>query len=630
MRVVYVLQSRASPLFDAPQMDALYHVEWARALAHGESFQPGPFFRAPGYPWFLAALTWLFGDGLLAPRLVQAAVGAASCALVYAVGARAFDRRTGLVAAVLSAGYWMLVYFDGELLLPVLEVPTCLVAIFLAQRFAAQPSAARIAWAGAALGVAAIVRPNVLLWGACVALWIVARGGADLRRRVRDAVLYALAAAAPILPITAYNAFVGDDSVLISTQGGVNFWIGNNPTSDGSTAIAPGTRPDWWGGYYDTNQQAEAAEGRELRPSEVSRHYAQRAWSWIASEPWAAARHMAWKLHLYWTDWELGNNQDEVFFAKEFGPILRWLPFTFGIVAPLGILGWLLAARRWRDIGPLWLFIPAWSVSVVAFFVCARFRIPMIPVLGVFAAHALLFALDRWRRRGTAPLWGFGLALAILALLVQAVPRQVDRTPSKGLWQLGVLRAQAGDFEEAIELHRRAIEANPRFAFAHQDLGLALIPRGQPAEALESLAEALRLSPGAAGALRGRVEALWALGRLADAVVAANDLVRAAPLQSDAHHTLARALLAEAEAAQRAVPPGVRAEFERALDLANTPDEAFNAAFAQGEVERRAGRPREAIPFYERALKARPEPDAAGWHARCQAALREAQREGGE
>lgn len=46
LRVVYVLQARSSPLFDHPQMDALYHVEWARAFARGEDFQPGPFFRA--------------------------------------------------------------------------------------------------------------------------------------------------------------------------------------------------------------------------------------------------------------------------------------------------------------------------------------------------------------------------------------------------------------------------------------------------------------------------------------------------------------------------------------------------------------------------------------------------------
>ena len=33
VRVVYVLQSQSSPAFQRPSMDALYHLEWARAFA---------------------------------------------------------------------------------------------------------------------------------------------------------------------------------------------------------------------------------------------------------------------------------------------------------------------------------------------------------------------------------------------------------------------------------------------------------------------------------------------------------------------------------------------------------------------------------------------------------------------
>ncbi|MCY2961729.1 MAG: glycosyltransferase family 39 protein [Planctomycetota bacterium] len=616
VRVVYVLQSRASPLFDAPQMDALYHVEWARALVRGEDYQPGPFFRAPAYPWFLAGMTWLFGDNLLAPRLVQAVIGAGSCALVHALGARLFDRRTGLVSAAIASVYAMLVYFEGELLLPVLEIPTCLAAVLFAVRFGERPGPRRAAFAGLALGIAAIVRPNVLLWGVVVGLWIVARGGAPLAQRLRQSALYGLATLVPILPITAYNAIVGRDLVLISTQGGVNFWIGNNPTSDGSTAIAPGTRPDWWGGFHDTVAQAEAAEGRALKPSEVSGYYSARAWAWIASEPVAAVRHLAWKLWLYWTDHELGNNQDEVYFAREFGPILRWSPVGFGLVAPLGILGLVFAARRWRSVGPAWLFVPAWCASVVAFFVCARFRIPMMPVLGVFAAHALVVGWATVRARRWRGLGAGLVALAVLVALVQTVPRQVDRTPAKGLWQLGVIRFQRGDYAEAERLFVESIDANPRFALAHQDLGLTFLRRGRPAEALASCEDALRLAPGTVGALQGRVEALWALGRAADAAVAAREFARAAPLLWTAHYTLGRALLV--------LGPGGyaegRAALQRAVERAAGPDEAFNAHLVAAELERAAGRPREAIAHYDAALAARGEPDAEGWFWKCQTA----------
>lgn len=622
VRVVYVLQSRASPLFDDPQMDALYHVEWAQSLARGQDYQPGPFFRAPGYPWFLAAILRIFGDGLLAPRIVQAFVGAGSCALVYALGARLFDRRTGLAAAAISAVYAMLVYFDGELLLPVLEVPTCLLAVLCTARFADKPTARAALVAGLALGVAAIVRPNVLLWGTVVGVWMLARGGQPLVgqalvARARQALLYGAAALLAILPITAYNAFVGGDTVLISSQGGLNLWIGNNPNSDGSTAIAPGTRPDWWGGFHDTVSQAQAHEGRELRPSEVSQHYAARAWDWIASEPGAAARLFAWKMRLFWTDHELGNNQDEVFFAHEFGPILRIDPIGFGLVAPLGLVGLMISARRWRRIGPAWLFVPTWCASVVLFFVCARFRIPMIPVLGIFAAHTIVVLWNAARAREWRHFVLGSSACVVLAVLVQAVPARVDRTPAKGLWQLGVLRFQAGDTTAAESLFRESITANPRFPLAHQDLGWTLLGARRADEALRSFEDALALAPTTIGAQQGRVEALWALDRKSDAAEAARAFVDTSPLLGLAHYTLARALIALEDPN---VLEKARAALRAAVQYAQTRDEAFNAEYLTGEFERGAGRDSEALAAYDAALAARPEPDAEGWYWRCQTA----------
>ena len=77
-----------------------------------------------------------------------------------------------------------------------------------------------------------------------------------------------------MLPISAYNRIVGEDWVLIASQAGVNLWIGNNPESDGSTAIVPGTRGGWWEGYHDSIALAEAEAGRTLSASGVSRHYA--------------------------------------------------------------------------------------------------------------------------------------------------------------------------------------------------------------------------------------------------------------------------------------------------------------------------------------------------------------------
>ena len=175
IRVVYVLQMQASPAFEAPFMDALYHWEWAGALAGGERFQEGPFFRAPLYPWFLGALMKLLGPGLLAPRLVQALLGGLTVALTYLVGKRAFSPAAGVVAATLAATSWVLVHFDGLLLIPALIVPLDLWALYLTLGLAREATPRRAALAGGVWGLSAIARPNVLLLMPVLAAWLLWR-----------------------------------------------------------------------------------------------------------------------------------------------------------------------------------------------------------------------------------------------------------------------------------------------------------------------------------------------------------------------------------------------------------------------------------------------------------------------
>ena len=82
LRLAYALQMQANPYFDAPVMDPLYHVEWARAFASGETFDPGqPFFRGPLYPWFLGCVFSVFGEDMLIPRILQAGLGTATTGL---------------------------------------------------------------------------------------------------------------------------------------------------------------------------------------------------------------------------------------------------------------------------------------------------------------------------------------------------------------------------------------------------------------------------------------------------------------------------------------------------------------------------------------------------------------------
>ena len=152
VRLAYLAAFRGSPYFEGLMVDAAWHHDWAQAWANGTWAMDGAFFRAPLYPWFLGICFRIFGENFFTPRLIQASFGTLTTALCYLLGRDAFDRRTGLLAALLVATSPILVYFDGELLIPTLAIPLNLAALWLTLRCAREGTSGGAVLAGVAWG----------------------------------------------------------------------------------------------------------------------------------------------------------------------------------------------------------------------------------------------------------------------------------------------------------------------------------------------------------------------------------------------------------------------------------------------------------------------------------------------
>jgi tetratricopeptide (TPR) repeat protein len=545
LRLAYILESQANPLHMAPQMDALYHLEWARGLLAGEAHHPGPFFRAPLYPWFLAGVLLLSRGSLLAVLLLQALLGVGTTYLTHGLARRSFPNAGTLgplIAALLVAINWVLIYFDGELLLPALSIPLQLLALRLSMDLPATPTTRRHLLTGAAWGIAALARPNCLLFLPILILWQLFRG----THKLTLTLALACGALLPILPVTLYNASQGD-SVLISSQAGLNLWIGNNPTSDGSTAIVPGTRPDWWGGHTDALRQAEQAEGRPLRPSEVSRHYARRALTWATSQPLPWLAHLAHKTRLLLGHRELGNNADIDFIARHFSRTMRALPPSFAPLFALGIAGLILGWRR-RELAPeLPLYLCTYAASIVLFFVCARFRAPLLPLLACGAGHAIAWAYASFRAHRTTP----PLALACLAALAGSASLWPVGTAvhddAPGHWQLGVSALQAGRHADAIQYFEETLRLQPNYGYAWRDLGRTHLELGSFDSAERALRRGLTLHPADPWLGDALADVYFQAKRADDLSALGAELLAAHPEHATAHYHIARAHLLRAE-----------------------------------------------------------------------------------
>ncbi|MBN1826175.1 MAG: tetratricopeptide repeat protein [Candidatus Eisenbacteria bacterium] len=488
LRFFHIFDMRESPVFDRPVMDPAYHHEWALSLVDGDPITDGePYFRAPLYPYFLAALYRSGGDPLIRARAAQAIFGVFSLYLIYLLGLRVFSPAVAFLALGMALLYPLFPYFEGELLITSLVV--FLDLLLLLQLLRAEKLDRRREWvvAGAVLGLSAIARPNVLLFAPAIPIWLAFLRRWGPRGIAGRTLLTAAGALLLILPITVRNARQGDP-VLIASQGGINFYLGNHPGADGWSATAPGIRKDWWGGIEDARILAERSAGRPLRASEVSDYWYGRGLSFFRERPGEAFRLLFRKTYLLVRGGELSNNQI-IPFAARYSRVFRLLPLGFGLIVPLALLGMLGGIREKRRL-LLVLFLGFYSLSIVSFFICSRYRMPLLPPLLLFAAAALLRLGGDLRRRPARAGGAFLFLGGALFLLNHdfGVPGPVNW--ALGYQGEGLSLMERGDLDAAEERYRAAIRIDPGSSVAHHDLGVLLRRRGD----LEGAVASIRLS----------------------------------------------------------------------------------------------------------------------------------------
>jgi tetratricopeptide (TPR) repeat protein len=299
--------------------------------------------------------------------------------------------------------------------------------------------------------------------------------------------------------VTVRNKVVADEWVVISSQGGVNFFIGNNREAPGSFAAPRGTlaRPEALN-ETQTRAQAEAAAGRALSPSEASRWWFKRGLRYLARNPGDAARLYGRKVSLLTNNYEVTLNAD-FNFRGNFSPFHRVPIPYFGFVFAFGTLG---LALGWRGEPQgrrgLALFVLATALSVIIFFVVDWYRLPLAPALAVAAGHgvARLGKDVRERRWLRAALAGAAAALLVAFSWVPGVGCDRDAIATQAYFNYGTYYMVQGDFDRAAESFHRALTYKEDNAYALGYLGLVYEQRGRDDLAIYYYLKSLDIDPG--------------------------------------------------------------------------------------------------------------------------------------
>jgi 4-amino-4-deoxy-L-arabinose transferase-like glycosyltransferase len=455
VRLFYLSQARANPLYPGVYgiADAIYYHTRAQEVSSGTFVGTTPYYLGPLYHHVIAVLYALFGPDPEVVRIFQCFLGAATCVIVYWIGRRAFSDAVGLLAGCILALYGLHIYYAGIVL------PTMLVTFLnLAFLLLMIPGECGYRWprclaGGLLAGMATLAKSNALLLvpAALVGIWLGSRQARSQRSALCSAGLI-LGAVLALCPAVLHNYAASGDVVLTTTSSGRNLWKGNGPYATGSHVFLPTEEGSAGLGQH---RRGEVSPGQSLRESQ---QLTRETRDYVLEHPGRTLRLLLKKLVLFFNAVELGI-RDQFYFAKQYSSLLRLPLPSFGVVAALGLLGFVGSWRRQPRSRMIHLLIAAQVASFTAVFVLARYRMVAVACLTLLASHQVLAMVADARARQWRPL---GLALAALLALATLVNLPLEQFPKERGFALqyrriGHLLRGHGDDEGAIQAYRYAL-----------------------------------------------------------------------------------------------------------------------------------------------------------------------------
>jgi tetratricopeptide (TPR) repeat protein len=195
------------------------------------------------------------------------------------------------------------------------------------------------------------------------------------------------------------NRLVANEGLLISRNGGINFYIGNNPDIKKTVGATPGIE---WDKLLMLPYQTE----RITNFQEQDDFFSRKTVDYVLSDPIGWIRLMCKKTLWYFNAYEFPRNFDVYFFAQ-YSFLSKFPVFSLTLLFPLALAGMVLGFGFKREnikiknrvlpdtnvllvLGIIFIY----SFSIILVFVAARYRLPVIPLMILFAAFLLVSLYD--------------------------------------------------------------------------------------------------------------------------------------------------------------------------------------------------------------------------------------------
>jgi 4-amino-4-deoxy-L-arabinose transferase-like glycosyltransferase len=337
------------------------------------------------YPEWLAAIYRLGGNDFVVV-LLQSVLHVGSCLLVYSVGRRLFNARTGLLAALFCALHPMLLRYVADLHMETFLTFLCMLTLWAVVRFYYSPS-----WLnGLILGVVGmatvltkgVILPFLALFGAIMFLQALRRRSAA---GVVAVIVMFLTMALLLAPWTYRNYRVTDGRFVLLTPGASDSFLRGYVFTRWEFATLQ--KPPYTDAENECNawfRQIARDNGTVWEADEVvdEANNARVAKELIRTRPLDTARKIIVGLFTFW--YEMTSLKNSL------------------VPASLAIVGWALAfvgLKRARSEGRpswlIWLPIVVMNAFVALLIPLGRYSVPILPCLMILAAFGVDTLLSR-------------------------------------------------------------------------------------------------------------------------------------------------------------------------------------------------------------------------------------------
>lgn len=500
VHAAYLAWAPHDPTFYSPLVDAQTYREQALGFAAGAPLSTEPYWQPPFFPWMLGWIYRLFGSAPWPTQIVLMGIGLATLLLTVAVARRHFGARVALVAGVVLAFHAPFLFFSHQLLPAGVAGFFVVAAIWLLwprdenrrAHAKAEVLGSVLRWplGGVAIGLGSITVPHTAVLSLPIVAGAVYAGrvGRGAGYVVRRGVAMLLGLAAPLMPVVWHNYQVAGVWPLISTNGGLNLYLGNNPEWRRTVAVRPGdewvalTRLPYLDGLRD--------------PVACNRFFYARALAYMTGDPAAFLSSWIEKFLSAFQAKEWPRNVD-VYTQARFNPVLTALlnekaGLPMGVLWPLAGFGALrffrrpMRSRKRSAVLLLALAVGLYLLTISLFFVTSRYRIPAIPLICILAASGFVdvFHILRAIRRRHVSGWTLteiGTTLILIAMLAYWPVRCPTEGVSFEAEMNAALASQAfrrGEFPQAIDRLTQAIEEHPGYDEARATLFNLYLMRG--------------------------------------------------------------------------------------------------------------------------------------------------------